>query len=479
MFPAHDDAAGPRLALSDPTPNVPHRPLPFQAHRLALNPYGRDMVIAGREGLLIIDTTQPWRAPALKRDLREVLKPGCPQQSLQPYRAQTLRWPLGFKPPGTAPVVRSDVSGYYYRPPRPGGPSAEGGSVTPGDTDGDGEASHESANEDPRAPAARPRPSTIASHQYPRSVRFEPFSIPWQVPALAWHPKPSFNALVAMTWDHEWVVWSLDRPNLPRTSSAHLPFPQLITRAPAHARALTGLAWSPHQPTELMTHSMDTAMRLWDLRTRTDVPTTTLYQWKCPVTRAVYHPQIEHALVASYDTDIMVWDRRYTVGPVDKVEAHSHRVYSMAFDPRGRGELLTGSYDGIVRLWDCTAGRPVLCTTLRTGGRYSDFTYTPFGRGVAASGLHNGTYQVHLYHLDDTPSGLVTGSSRSSVDSHDNTNHLPLAVPAYTFTDLDGLGLRDLQWRAALYTTSVDMTTTPGPYHIAALDLENRLHCLA
>ncbi|KAJ1980556.1 hypothetical protein H4R35_001079 [Dimargaris xerosporica] len=443
----------PTRSSMDPvaTPPPAIRPLPFKAYKLAVNPYGRDIVVAGRDGVLVVDSTKPWQAPTVRTDARQLQK----SQTLQSIRNRTLRWSPTRRPTDTSSINPRPTC-YYYHPLTTPPPSPT-----------------EPASSPPVAvlsaqPTTRPGPE-----RYPAHVRFEQFAIPWHVASMVWHPHPSHNAQVAMTWDHHWVVWSLDRPNVPRGHQHSWAPDRFCHRVPGHERALTGLQWSPHNPNFLLTYSMDTAIKIWDLRKRPDQAELSVSEWRNPVTKACFHPSIDTTLVASYDQDIKVWDLRRSGSPIHDCHAHTSRVYSLEYDPLGQGLLMSGTLDGEVTLWDTSQGlRPQ--KTIHTGGEFVRAHYYPTGQGIVTWGVHGDSYALNLYAIRE----IENTSCASTMSDRTATDTAYTMQPLHTFTPLNGVELKDFEWQPDWSITLAKSTSVPAvasQYHLVCIDQHSRL----
>ncbi|KAJ1980883.1 hypothetical protein H4R34_002296 [Dimargaris verticillata] len=429
------------------------RPLPFKAYKLAVNPYGRDIVVAGRDGVLVVDSTKPWQAPTIQSDARQLQK----SQTLQPIRNRTLRW-SPTRRSTDANSIGPRPTGYYYHPltTPPSSPAKPTKNVLA------------------TVSSAQPTPG-LGFDRYPAHVRFEQFTIPWHVASMVWHPHPSHNAQVAMTWDHHWVVWSLDRPNVPRGHQRSWAPDRFCHRVPGHERALTGLQWSPHNPNFLLTYSMDTAIKLWDLRKRPDQAELSVSEWRNPVTKACFHSSFDTTLVASYDQDIKVWDLRKCGSPVYDRHAHASRVYSLEYDPLGQGLLLSGTLDGEVTLWDTSRGlRPQ--KTIHIGGEFVRAHYFPTGQGIVTWGVHGDTYALNLYAIRDIENAPCASSLPDEAASTQTIQ------PLHTFTPPNGVELKDFEWQPDWGTTLAKSTNVPSvasQYHLVCIDQRSRLQTAA
>lgn len=228
--------------------------------------------------------------------------------------------------------------------------------------------------------------------------RFFAYSTPWEVADIQWNPHASRSKWVASTSNQKLVIWNLDRParrEIPKAPSSHLrsamldevgrsymtpvlqdihtnawhsaarssmptqsESSQAVERLlDAHSRAITDLNWSPMHPDVIASCSVDTWIRVWDLRmfSHGTRPAQSLCSWNASMTQVKWNRRTPHRIASSCDNKILIWDDRFGAVPLAAIEAHHSKVYGIDWSPAahaGRDRLMTCSLDGTIKFWD-------------------------------------------------------------------------------------------------------------------------------
>ena len=228
--------------------------------------------------------------------------------------------------------------------------------------------------------------------------RFFAYSTPWEVADIQWNPHASRSNWVASTSNQKLVIWNLDRPVRQETSkppSSHLRSAMLeeVERSymtpmlqdiqfnawqgaarsftgtqsessqaverllDAHSRAITDLNWSPMHPDVIASCSVDTWIRVWDLRMSRHItrPAQSLCSWNASMTQVKWNRRTPHRIATSCDNKILIWDDRFGAVPLATIEAHHSKVYGIDWSPAARAgsdRLMTCSLDGTIKFWD-------------------------------------------------------------------------------------------------------------------------------
>ena len=178
--------------------------------------------------------------------------------------------------------------------------------------------------------------------------RFFAYSTPWEVADIQWNPHASRSNWVASTSNQKLVIWNLDRPVRQETSkppSSHLRSAMLeeVERSymtpmlqdiqfnawqsaarsftgtqsessqaverllDAHSRAITDLNWSPMHPDVIASCSVDTWIRVWDLRMSSHVtrPAQSLCSWNASMTQVKWNRRTPHRIATSCDLSLI------------------------------------------------------------------------------------------------------------------------------------------------------------------------------
>jgi WD40 repeat protein len=126
-------------------------------------------------------------------------------------------------------------------------------------------------------------------------------------------------------------------------------YPQL-----GHADRVQSVVYSPGG-NYLLSASLDSTIRLWDLRTEREV--RRLIGHKDGVRCATYSPDGKQVLSGGYDKTIRLWDVE-TGKEVSRFLGHTDAVLWVVFSPNGK-QALSGGADKSVRLWDVASGREI------------------------------------------------------------------------------------------------------------------------
>ncbi|XP_076461260.1 ribosome biogenesis protein WDR12 homolog [Babylonia areolata] len=171
---------------------------------------------------------------------------------------------------------------------------------------------------------------------------------------------PSGEQMCTGSWDKMLKLWSTDctlveeskdteRPSKKQKSASTIQTRVPVLTLSGHTEAISAVQWLDKQ--KVVTSSWDHSLRLWDMQAAQQ---TTLL----PGTKAfldVSYSQLSHMLVAaSADRHVRLFDPRSSEGVVVKCAFTSHTgwVSGVDWSPTREHLFMSGSYDGISKLWD-------------------------------------------------------------------------------------------------------------------------------
>lgn len=177
-----------------------------------------------------------------------------------------------------------------------------------------------------------------------------------------------------------------------------------------HTEGLNDCCWVDDRL--LVTASDDNTLVLWDASYGKPITTfrghySYVYCVSCnPVNRAIYS--------GGFDGNIMVFD----VGSGNcmlSFDAHADAICSIDYSPAGNNVFITGSHDGLVRIWDSTSVSGCM-TTIYNEARppISNATYSPNGRYILISSLDS-THR--LFDCPDAANAVYVESYRAHLNT--------------------------------------------------------------
>ncbi|KHD74574.1 hypothetical protein MB27_28150 [Actinoplanes utahensis] len=123
---------------------------------------------------------------------------------------------------------------------------------------------------------------------------------------------------------------------------------------------------------------------------------------------------------------VEIWDTR-TVVRRHTLVTGDEQVTDVQFDPLNRNILATAGTNGLLRLWDTTAGKPVLSITGQATARRVAFAFDPRRRGIVAIG-ESGTVRILQTDTGQIVRELHTGLTAITTLAFDCHNEGHLAV---------------------------------------------------
>jgi WD40 repeat protein len=178
----------------------------------------------------------------------------------------------------------------------------------------------------------------------------------------------------------------------------------------AHRNALRCLAFSPTDAGTLATGSLDMTLKVWKLGPAGVLRgPRTLEGHTDELWGLAFSPDGKRLASASADDPVFVWD--LASGEQRPLGGENRDFLSVAFSPDG-GTLATGGRNGVVRLFEGGALRPLARLVGHTGPVYS-LAFSPDGRTLASGGV-NGA--VRLWDVaKDGRAAVREGAQRVSL----------------------------------------------------------------
>ena len=223
-------------------------------------------------------------------------------------------------------------------------------------------------------PFAPPRHLPYGTLEEPPDVQWSPFaSQPYRIVSVdGWHA----------------IVWNVGHAKA--TESV-----DFILRG--HTDNITDINFSLHEPEILATTSMDSFVRVWDLR-RPAAVALSFADFHSGGTQVKWNQQDRHVLASAHDKYIKIWDCRKGNTPLMKIDAHSTKVYGVDWDKVNTSQVATSSLDRTIKIWDYKNALAVPQKVIHTGFPVWRARYTPFGHGILAI-AQSESHFLHLYDL--------------------------------------------------------------------------------
>ncbi|KAI8334949.1 hypothetical protein BC941DRAFT_399392 [Chlamydoabsidia padenii] len=211
--------------------------------------------------------------------------------------------------------------------------------------------------------------------------RILPHMSKWEVADVQWSPYVSRESWVASTSNQKLLIWNLNSSS------------QVIEHAlPAHTRAISDINWSPHHPDIVATCSVDTYVRVWDLRcagqsqeSRDDDhyyrPANSFTPWNAAATQVKFNFKNEYLVASAHDKDVKIWDMRKGAVPMTSITAHSKKIYGIDWSRQNDYTIVTCSLDKLVKYWNIHSPDEAE-ETIITNSPVWRARNTPFGEGV-------------------------------------------------------------------------------------------------
>jgi len=148
------------------------------------------------------------------------------------------------------------------------------------------------------------------------------------------------NLLASASWDHSVKIWDANRLSSIRTFRAH--------QAVCYASI-----WSPHDPASLASVAGDGKLNLYDLNAPGESPANSISAHQYEVLSVDWSKYNRFQIVTgSVDRTLRVWDIRNPTAPTATLFGHQLAVRRIKCHPFQENLVLSASYDMGVNVWD-------------------------------------------------------------------------------------------------------------------------------
>lgn len=232
-------------------------------------------------------------------------------------------------------------------------------------------------------------------HQPLALPRWLPLRSAWEVASVQWCP--SNEARIVSSNNQKVLVWNL---NLASDKAI-----EFVLHG--HHRAVSDVDFSATDPPMLATSSIDSTVKLWDLRVPrtggTDSAALTFADFDAGALQARWNPVNENQIASAHNNRVLVWDKRNYNVPYASITAHQSECNGIRYLADGR--ILSCSTDGTVKLWDpkpSTVEFILPELTINAGFPVWRALPTPYELGAAIVPLR-GDRGVHIINLANIP----------------------------------------------------------------------------
>jgi WD40 repeat protein len=167
---------------------------------------------------------------------------------------------------------------------------------------------------------------------------------------------------------------------------------QIAKTLVGHAGPVTGVSFTKDGG-QLATASQDKTVRIWNIADGAEVAKL---ETPAPVTAATFVSDDKQVAAAHDDHVIRIWGTPQPVTPeseaappqpAKELRGHGGPVTSIAANPAIASQILTGSHDGTLRLWDVNGGNQI--RQMSHGGPVTSVAVRPDGQRFASAGANN------------------------------------------------------------------------------------------
>ncbi|KAL9643448.1 hypothetical protein ABK040_010063 [Willaertia magna] len=132
-------------------------------------------------------------------------------------------------------------------------------------------------------------------------------------------------------------------------------FEIIINQFAEHTKVVNQVKWNTNNKDEFASVSDDGLIKIWDKRSNKNSVNTLLdrEQGKSAIKCCDWHKQNDWILgVGNENGQLVIWDTRNDLQPLQRRQAHSSALLSVSFDSFDVNRLMTGGKDQTLRIWN-------------------------------------------------------------------------------------------------------------------------------
>ncbi|KAJ1893681.1 hypothetical protein LPJ66_005614 [Kickxella alabastrina] len=203
---------------------------------------------------------------------------------------------------------------------------------------------------------------------------FPPRTLPldskWKIAGVAWCPSVQYHGWVSTPFSQTLLVHDLAHTTTD---------PMRVIRA--HPTAITDVAWAPKIPAWVGTSSIDSVIKIWDVR-RDQKPVWYFSKWE-PADLLAFNNVHMHKMASAHRNKIAIWDIRYGSNPLMTMDdAHADDIISISWHPEREDLIVSAGLDRTIKRWNFKYGSPTEDYAHTFAHGVVSAKYLPFGDGI-------------------------------------------------------------------------------------------------
>ncbi|KAF0985066.1 hypothetical protein FDP41_000105 [Naegleria fowleri] len=130
-------------------------------------------------------------------------------------------------------------------------------------------------------------------------------------------------------------------------------FEYVVEQFAEHTKVINDVKWNNNNKDEFASVSDDGLVKIWDKRVKNSINTLLdREQGGSPLKCCDWHKQNDWILAVGNDNgQLIIWDTRNDLQPIQRRQAHSASVQCISFDSSDVSRIMTGSKDQTLRVW--------------------------------------------------------------------------------------------------------------------------------